>query len=120
METTINHQIMKKINNINGQVRSIKYHNEMLEDNVALCLGESPPLSTLLVCEVCVGELDGDGPLMGEPIMPAGALEVPPVSALEIPVVDVPLGMVRDESIVGCPAEDGSLNVSELTSPVST
>jgi hypothetical protein len=42
------------------------------------------------------------------------------LSALEILVVDFPLGTDRDESIVGCPAEDGLLNDSELTSPVST
>jgi hypothetical protein len=35
-------------------------------------------------------------------------------------VDDFPLGTDRDKSIVGCPAEDGSLNDSELTSPVST
>jgi hypothetical protein len=83
-------------------------------------VGESPPLSMLPACEVCVGKSDGDGPSMGEPIPLAGALEVPPVSALEIPVVDFPLGTDRDEAIVGCPAEDGSLIDSELTSPVST
>jgi hypothetical protein len=83
-------------------------------------MGESPPLSMLPACEVCVGKSDGDGPSMGEPIPLAGALEVPPVSALEIPVVDFPLGTDRDEAIVGCPAEDGSLIDSELTSPVST
>jgi hypothetical protein len=66
-------------------------------------LGESPPLSMLPACKVCVGELDDDGPLMGEPIPPAGALEVPLASALEILVVDFPLGTNRDESIVGCP-----------------
>jgi hypothetical protein len=46
------------------------------------CLGESPPLFMLPVCEVCMGESDSDGPSMGEPIPPAGALEVPSVSAL--------------------------------------
>jgi hypothetical protein len=83
-------------------------------------VGVSPLLSMLPECEVCVAESDGDGPSMGEPIPLAGALEVPPVSALEILVVDFPLGTDRDELIVGCPVEDGLLNDSELTSPVST
>jgi hypothetical protein len=59
-------------------------------------VGKSPLLSMLLAWEVRVGESDGDGPLMGEPILLAGALEVPLVSALEIPVVDFPLGTDRD------------------------
>ena len=65
-------------------------------------LGESPPLSTLPACKDCVGALDGNGPSLGD-------MPIPLVSSLEVPVVDFPLGMDRDESVFGCPAEDGSL-----------
>jgi hypothetical protein len=65
------------------------------------CLGESPLLSTLLACEDCLGASDGDGPLLGD-------MPIPPASSLEVPVVDFPLGTDRDESVFGCPAEDGS------------
>jgi hypothetical protein len=65
-------------------------------------LGESPPLSTLLACEDSVGASDGDGPLLGD-------MPIPPTSSLEVPVVDFPLGTDRDESVFGCPAEDGLL-----------
>jgi hypothetical protein len=57
-------------------------------------LGESPPLSTLLAFEVCVGASDGKGPSLGDvPILPA--------SSLKVPMVVFPLGMDRDESVPG-------------------
>jgi hypothetical protein len=55
-------------------------------------LGESPPLSTLPVFEVCVGTSDGEGPPLGDvPILPA--------SSLKVPMVVFPLGTDRDESV---------------------
>jgi hypothetical protein len=65
-------------------------------------VGESPPMSTLLACEDCVGTSDSDGPLFGGYADTSG-------ESLKVPMVDFPLGTDRDELVFGCPAEDGSL-----------